>query len=105
LWHQEQDYFSADSAKRCQTARVSCDAGGNFCGDKLICETKALDRTKDREVLAKARAAVAWCEQASEFEMSNGGKPWRYLLIPHDRVGDNATVRGLVEVHGISSEI
>lgn len=64
--------------------------------EKLLCEPKAADRMSDSVVLAKARAATSWCEHASEHELANGGKPWRYLLIPHDAIADNATLGGLV---------
>jgi type III restriction enzyme len=51
----------------------------------------------DPEVEAKAKAAVAWCERASKHEGSIDGKPWRYLLIPHDAVTANATLKAIVE--------
>jgi type III restriction enzyme len=50
---------------------------------------------QDAIVLAKARAAATWCKHATEHEQANHGKPWRYLLIPHDAVADNATLDGL----------
>ena len=48
-------------------------------------------------VLAKARAAVTWCKHATAYEMANSGKPWRYMLIPHDAITHNATIAGLVK--------
>jgi type III restriction enzyme len=52
----------------------------------LMAETKARDDMKDTEVKDKADAAVQWCKHASEYAVSVGGKPWRYLLVPHDAV-------------------
>ncbi len=63
--------------------------------EKLICEPKAADRMQDPIVVAKARAAATWCKHATQHEKANHGKPWRYLLIPHDAIADNMTVAGL----------
>jgi type III restriction enzyme len=50
----------------------------------------------DPEVLAKKEAAVLWCERASSHAATyTEGKPWAYLLIPHDVVAENMTVTGL----------
>jgi type III restriction enzyme len=65
--------------------------------EKLICEPKGADRMQDPVVLAKARAAATWCKHATEHEEANHGKPWRYLLIPHDAIADNMTLDGLAE--------
>ena len=54
----------------------------------------------DEEVLAKKHVAVKWCEQATDYSASTGGKPWKYALIPHDVITDNMTVQGLVERYG-----
>ena len=65
--------------------------------EKLICEPKGADRMKDPVVLAKARAAATWCKHATKHEKANQGKPWRYLLIPHDAIADNMTLDGLAK--------
>ncbi len=65
--------------------------------EKVILEPKRADQLEDPVVLAKARAAATWCGHASAHEMKHGGKPWRYVLIPHDAIGDNATLGGLLE--------
>ncbi|PTL36970.1 type III restriction endonuclease subunit R [Candidatus Methylomirabilis limnetica] len=62
---------------------------------KFVCETKRADEMEDREVLAKAKAAAEWCGHATTHEGKNGGKPWTYLLIPHDVITDNKTLKGL----------
>ncbi len=62
---------------------------------KFVCETKRADEIEDRDVLAKAQAASEWCRYATEHENKNGGKPWTYLLIPHDVITDNKTLKSL----------
>ena len=37
----------------------------------------------------EADAATKWCENAGEYLLKNGGKAWKYLLIPHDEVKEN----------------
>jgi len=51
----------------------------------------------DPIVLAKKAAAVTWCAQATDHAAKHGGKPWHYLLIPHDAIADNMTLAGLYE--------
>ena len=63
---------------------------------KFICEPKRADQINTDEVQAKKRAAITWCKHASEHEMQNGGKPWKYVLIPHDAIIASATLQGLV---------
>ena len=58
-------------------------------------EPKARNEMSDDEVLAKQDAAVKWCKQASDHATTCGGKPWLYLLIPHDAITDNMTIAGL----------
>jgi type III restriction enzyme len=65
--------------------------------EKLICEPKRADQMQDPVVQAKAKAAKTWCQHAADHERKHGGKPWRYVLIPHDAIADNMTVSGLVE--------
>jgi type III restriction enzyme len=62
---------------------------------KLICEIKATKDIETLDVQTKARAAVKWCEHATIHEKQIGGKPWAYLLIPHDCVSDAKTIQGL----------
>lgn len=62
---------------------------------KFLCEPKRADQIETDEVQAKAKAAVTWCIHATAHEAKHGGKPWRYLLIPHDAITANMTVAGL----------
>ncbi|MBI3657849.1 MAG: DEAD/DEAH box helicase family protein [Acidobacteria bacterium] len=71
--------------------------------DKFVCETKAANEMKDQDVLAKAKAAAEWCRHATEHEGNNGGKPWTYLLIPHDVITDNKTSQGLAATYAVQA--
>ena len=71
--------------------------------EKLLCEPKRADQMQDPVVLAKARAATIWCKHATAHETANKGKPWRYLLIPHDAIADNMTVAGLARSYAVAA--
>ena len=62
---------------------------------KLICEPKRASDMADPVVQAKAKAAATWCKNATAHARQHGDKPWRYLLIPHDAIGDQMTLAGL----------
>jgi type III restriction enzyme len=66
----------------------------------LMLEPKASDQMKDVDVIAKRDVAVRWCELATEYSATTGGKPWKYALIPHNVIADNMTVTGLVDSYG-----
>lgn len=58
-------------------------------------EPKNRDEIDDPQVLAKKDVAVKWCQNASEYMLNHGGKPWVYVLIPHDAIAQNMTLKGL----------
>jgi type III restriction enzyme len=58
-------------------------------------EPKARKDLEDGEVQAKKDAAVRWCHHATDHNAKHGGKPWKYLLIPHDAVAENMGIIGL----------
>lgn len=71
-----------------QTLKIS-----TYCPDfivettdcKYIVETKASNQMSDLTVQEKTKAALDWCQHASDFEEKQvDGKEWKYLLIPHD---------------------
>jgi len=62
---------------------------------KFLCEPKAANELEDPVVIAKAKAATEWCAYATHHALEFGGKPWTYLLIPHDAIADNMTIQGL----------
>lgn len=66
---------------------------------KLICEIKAAKDMDSAEVMDKSKAAVTWCEHAGTHEKQVGGKPWSYLLIPHDAVTEAKTIQGLAAAY------
>jgi type III restriction enzyme len=63
-------------------------------------ESKARNEMTDAEVLSKKDAAVKWCGHATDHNLHNGGKPWKYALIPHDAIADNMTLDALVTQFG-----
>jgi type III restriction enzyme len=69
-------------------------------GGVYMLEPKAANEMDDPVVLAKKEVAVAWCKNASEHAKGHGGKPWRYVLIPHAEIADNMTLKGLVQKFG-----
>lgn len=66
----------------------------------LMLEPKMATQMSDKDVLSKADVAVQWCVWASEHARTYGGKPWRYVLIPHDAISDNMTLEFLVKQFG-----
>ena len=66
---------------------------------KFICEPKAANEMDSVDVKTKAAAATQWCQYATEHEGKNGGKPWTYLLIPHDAISENKTLKGLAATY------
>ena len=59
-------------------------------------EPKMRKELDDSIVLAKKEVAESWCEQATQHTTAHGGKPWKYVLIPHDAIAENMTLTGLV---------
>jgi len=70
-------------------------------GDTIyMLEPKMRKELDDPVVLTKKEAAIEWCRNASEHAASYSGKPWRYVLIPHDAIAENLTLDGLAERFG-----
>ena len=65
-------------------------------------ESKARNEIGNADVLAKKSAAETWCNHASVHTAENGGKPWQYLLIAHDTVSENMTLKGLAEKFAVN---
>jgi type III restriction enzyme len=55
----------------------------------FMVETKARGDIDTQEVQAKAAAAAKWCRHASAHAATVGGKPWRYVLVPHDDIAES----------------
>ena len=71
---------------------------------KFLCEPKQAGEMDDAVVLAKAAAAATWCEHATAHARQNAGKPWHYLLIPHNVIVENKTLAGLAAAHTYRGE-
>jgi type III restriction enzyme len=72
----------------------------DFVGETVdgiyMLEPKMRKELDDTVVLAKKEVAERWCERATRHTTANGGKPWKYVLIPHDAIAENMTLSGLV---------
>ncbi len=60
-------------------------------------EPKRREEMTDADVIAKKDVAVTWCKQASDHAKTYNGKPWTYVLIPHDAIAENMTLAGLAK--------
>jgi type III restriction enzyme len=58
-------------------------------------ETKKRDDVESVDVQAKAKSALAYCQNATEYNQQINGKPWKYVLIPHDQVKLNMSLQYL----------
>ncbi len=55
-------------------------------------EPKRRDEMTAPDVVAKKDVAVKWCKHATDHANTCSGKPWKYLLIPHDSIAENVTL-------------
>jgi len=69
----------------------------------FLCEPKRADQMQNVDVVAKKTAAFEWCKHASEHAQQHGGKPWSYMLIPHDAISGNMTLEGLASRYEVKS--
>ncbi len=60
-------------------------------------EPKMRREMEDPSVIAKKEAAIQWCRNASDHAATFDGKPWHYVLIPHDEIAENITLDGLAD--------
>ncbi|KXK28478.1 MAG: hypothetical protein UZ01_02657 [Candidatus Brocadia sinica] len=61
-----------------------------------LIETKKEADIESADVQEKAQAALEYCKYATDFTIQNGGKPWKYVLIPHNAVMVNMGFETLV---------
>jgi type III restriction enzyme len=64
-------------------------------------ETKAANEIDSDEAREKTAATLRYCAYATAFTTGNTGKPWSYLLIPHDQVATNSSFDYLVGRYGV----
>ncbi|WP_406604340.1 DEAD/DEAH box helicase [Bartonella gliris] len=62
---------------------------------KYLCEPKKASEMQNAIVFKKRNAAVQWCCHATNYAVTHGGKPWHYVLIPHDAIKANSSFEGL----------
>jgi len=86
IYYENEASYEPDFAVETKTAR-------------FLCESKAANEMTSEDVLAKAKAAEAWCTRANTYMNQYGGKPWSYLLIPHDVITENKTLQGLAATY------
>lgn len=72
------------------------DAAKSYRGQQLVHQPEG-QQPAER---AKQEAAVTWCQRATTHSLDYGGKPWRYVLIPHDAIAENMSLEGLVMHYG-----
>lgn len=70
----------------------------------FLVETKQEGEIDSANVQEKAQAALVYCSNATNYTTKNGGKPWRYVLIPHNEVMQNMGFKTLVQKHEIKDE-
>lgn len=51
-----------------------------------LVEVKAEKDMQAADVQDKARAALQYCQHATEYNQEHTEKPWKYLLVPHDKI-------------------
>ena len=61
-----------------------------------LVEVKAANQVDTGEVQDKKRAAINYCKYASEYNVTNGKKPWKYVIFPHDRIALNVSFENLL---------
>ena len=71
--------------------------------EEAICmiEPKSKDKMSDADVIQKADAAKTYCKYATEHNLEHDGKPWYYLLIPHDDINTSASLNYLISKYKI----
>lgn len=67
----------------------------------FIIETKKEGDIDSNEVQEKSLAALEYCKVATGFTTQNCGKPWKYVLIPHDVVKINMSFDTMVKHYNL----
>ena len=62
-----------------------------------LIETKKENDISTEEVQSKAKAALLYCKNATEYTTANGGKHWKYVLLSHNSVKLNMDLEHLVK--------
>lgn len=60
-----------------------------------LVEIKAERDIDDAEVLEKAEAGKKYCEAATNYNIVNRGKPWKYVILPHTAISPSMSFEQL----------
>lgn len=60
-----------------------------------LVEVKDKSKLNDPDVLAKKERAIKYCKIATEYNLANGHKGFKYLFIPHDEIQLNSSFNNL----------
>ena len=66
-------------------------------------ETKKESDIDTSEVQEKAKAALQYCKYASDFNIQNNRKTWKYVIIPHNVVMVNMSFETLVRSYELNN--
>lgn len=67
------------------------------CNDMIyLVEVKASNEVDTTEVQAKKKSAELYCKYATEYNLKNGKKTWKYVIFPHDKIQHNASFNSLL---------
>ncbi|MCM1518906.1 MAG: hypothetical protein NC117_09720, partial [Pseudoflavonifractor sp.] len=83
---QQFNIYWADGSKRYEPDFIVETADAIY-----MCEIKAEKDVSDEDVKSKAEAARTYCSIVSAYNSRHGGKPWKYVIIPHTAVKRNYT--------------
>ena len=61
-----------------------------------LVEVKAANQVDTGEVKDKKYAAMNYCKYATEYNIANGKKPWKYVIFPHDKIILNVSFDSLL---------
>ena len=61
-----------------------------------MCDIKREEEIEEPGVQKKRPEAAQWCRAATEHSKRFSGKPWSYVLVPHDQIRQNSSLMGLV---------
>jgi type III restriction enzyme len=71
----------------------------------FMLESKARNEMEASDVMAKKEAAAKWCSHATAYAQENDGKPWQYVLIPHDAITENMSLEKLAQQFVVSRSL
>ncbi|WP_432712227.1 DEAD/DEAH box helicase [Pedobacter sp.] len=65
-------------------------------GTIYMIEPKSASEMQTLDVLAKKAAAERFCKYATDYTLQNGGKAWKYLLVPHNEITRTINLKYLI---------